>query len=196
MPRTVMPSVLWLLAVLAFVCGVVLVGAVQWSRPLDAGERQLRDGNLDAALAQYAASEARFDRLPVTKQIMTRAYLGAISNQLWVHYQLRQYDALIEKAAVSPPTAATRFWAGCALFQKGTKEEESEARIGWLSRAEEEFRSALALEPGDWDTKFNYELTRRLLAELRKQPKTPPTQLLQLLRPEPKAGAQPGRRVG
>src|SRR5436189_132207 len=36
----------------------------------------------------------------------------------------------------------------------------------------------------------------RLAAELRKQPKTPPNQLMQLLRPQPKAGARPARRVG
>jgi hypothetical protein len=194
--RTVMPSVLWSLAVLGFVCGLVLVGVVQWSQPLEEGERALRQGNLDAALAHYAASEARFDRLPLTRQIMPRAYLGSISNQLWAQYQLNQYDAIIEKAAVSPTSAATHFWAGCALFQKGTKEEDPQARIGWLNRAEGEFRSALELEPADWDTKFNYELTRRLLLQLQKQPKTPPSQLLQLLRPEPKAGAQPGKRVG
>ena len=43
---------------------------------------------------------------------------------------------------------------------------------------------------------FNFELTTRLAAELRKQPKTPPNQLMQLLRPEPKAGARPVKRVG
>ena len=36
----------------------------------------------------------------------------------------------------------------------------------------------------------------RVAAELRKQPKTPPNQLMQLLRPEPKAGARPVKRVG
>ena len=41
-----------------------------------------------------------------------------------------------------------------------------------------------------------FELTTRLAAELRKQPKTPHNQLMQLLRPEPKAGARPVKRVG
>src|SRR5439155_279360 len=48
----------------------------------------------------------------------------------------------------------------------------------------------------DWDTKFDFEMVTRLAAELRKQPKTPPNQLMQLLRPQPKPGAKPVRRVG
>src|SRR5439155_27094197 len=87
-------------------------------------------------------------------------------------------------------------WAGCAFFDKARAEENAEARLGWLSRAEEEFRRAVEAAPDDWDTTFNFELTTRLAAELRKQPKTPPNQLMQLLRPEPKAGARPVKRVG
>jgi hypothetical protein len=36
----------------------------------------------------------------------------------------------------------------------------------------------------------------RLAAALRKQPQTPPRQLMQLLRPQPKPGARPVKRVG
>jgi hypothetical protein len=48
----------------------------------------------------------------------------------------------------------------------------------------------------DWDTKYDFELVTKLAAELRKQPKTPPNQLMQLLRPQPKPGAKPVKRVG
>ena len=37
------------------------------------------------------------------------------------------------------------------------------------------------LEPDNWDAIYNYELTKRLFEELRKKPKTPPKQLLELL---------------
>jgi hypothetical protein len=196
MRRHFVPSALWLLAVVAFVGGAALVVAAQWTRPLLEGDQALRDGALDVALAKYAVGEARFNRLPATKQILNDAYHGAVANELRTQYQLKQYDALIEKAAVSPPTAATHFWTGCALFEKARTEQDGQARIGWLSRADEEFHSALELESDDWDTKFNYELTRRLLNELRKQPKTPPSQLMQLLRPQPRGTGQPARRVG
>ena len=69
-------------------------------------------------------------------------------------------------------------------------------RLGWLTRAEDEFRRALEAEPADWDTKYDFELVTKLAAELRRQPKTPPNQLMQLLRPQPKPGAKPVKRVG
>jgi hypothetical protein len=100
------------------------------------------------------------------------------------------------RSTTSPSIAPVHFWAGSALFVKARDEEDPEIRLGWLGRAAEEFRKALELTPDDWDTKYNYELTSRLLDELRKQPKTPPKQMLQLLRPEPKTGGRPPRRVG
>ena len=58
------------------------------------------------------------------------------------------------------------------------------------------FRRAAEATPDDWDTKYDFELVTKLAAELRKQPKTPPNQLMQLLRPQPKPGAKPVKRVG
>lgn len=180
----------------ALLGGVALVGVAAWVRPLAEGERARREGRLDGALERYAAAESRFDRVPMSKQLLSTAYQAGQATQLWLLYRLEQYDAVIEKASVSPPVSITHFWTACAFFEKARLEEQPEARIGWLSRAEEEFRNVLELDPDDWDAKFNYELTRRLLAELRKQPKTPPSQLLQLLRPQPKEGAPQRRRTG
>ena len=182
--------------VLALVCGVALVVTSAWLGPLTEGERAMRVGQLELALERFAAAEARFDRLPASKQVLPSAYAVSQTNQLWLLYRLGQYDALVEKAASSPPRAPAHFWAGCALFAKATAEREAEARLGWLGRASEEFRAALELDPTDWDTKFNYELSERLLAELRKKPETPPKELLQLLRPKPSEGERPTRRVG
>jgi len=181
--------------VLAFLCGGALLAAAAWMRPLAEGEQAIREGRLELALERFAAAEARFDRLPASRRALRSAYAVSQDNQLWLLYRLERYDALIEKGA-SPPRAPIHFWAGCALFAKSRAEEEPEARLGWLRRAGDEFRKALELDPDDWDTKFNYELTQRLLAELRRQPKAPPAQLLQLLRPRPKEGAPAPRRAG
>ena len=75
-------------------------------------------------------------------------------------------------------------------------EEKPDLRLGWLTRAEEEFRRAVEATPDDWDTKYDFELVTKLAAELRRQPRTPPNQLMQLLRPQPKPGAKPVKRVG
>ena len=74
-------------------------------------------------------------------------------------------------------------------------EEKPEAMLGWLTRAEEELHKAVEAAPTDWDTKYDFELTTRLAAALRKQPKTPPKQLMQLLRP-PSTSGKPAKRVG
>jgi hypothetical protein len=196
MRRLLSSSGFWAAMVLALLCGLALVGTAAWLGPLAEGGRALRADRLELALERFAAAEARFDQLPLTKQALPGAYAVSQSNQLWVLYRLGRYDALVEKAAMSAPRAPIHFWAGCALFAKAVAEEEAEARLGWLGRASEEFRAALELDPGDWDTKFNYELSERLLAELRENPETPPKELLQLLRPKPKEGERPSRRVG
>jgi hypothetical protein len=192
----IISAALWVAAVLALLAGIGFVAVAAWSRPLSEADAAARGGQYDVALERYAATEARFDRLPVTKQLMPDAYTASIANQLQLKYQLQQYDAVLEKASTSPAVAPTHFWAGCALFKKAEAEQESEARLGWLGRASDEFRKALEQAPDDWDVKYDYELTERLLAELRKQPKTPPKQLLQLLRPQPKEGGKPTRKVG
>jgi hypothetical protein len=196
MRRMVLPAVLWLVAVLSLLAGIGLVALSRWGHPLAEAAQNADTGKLEAALAGFADSESRYDRVPATKQLLPEGYDASVGNQLALQYRLGQYDQLLEKAATSPSTAATHFWAGCTLFVLGRDEEKPEARVGWLSRAEQEFKNALELDPDDWNTKYNYELTRKLLDELRKQPKTPPKQLMQLLRPQPKAGGQPARRVG
>ena len=57
------------------------------------------------------------------------------------------------------------------MFAKSLQEEGAEGQLQWLTRAEDEFKLALASEPGDWDTKYNYELSARLVAALRRPPK-------------------------
>jgi hypothetical protein len=197
MRRFLESSWFWALMVLALVSGAALLAASAWLRPLAEGEKALQDGRLEQALESFAAAEARFDRLPVAKRLLAAEHATSQVNQSWLLYKLGRHDVLIEKTSMSPSLAPVHFWAGCALFAKARdEEEEAEARLAWLGRSGDEFRKALELQPEDWDTKFNYELSQRLLAALRKQPKAPPTQLLQLLRPKPKEGQPPARRAG
>lgn len=182
--------------VVALLFGAALLVADAWLRPLREGDQALREGRLEPALERFQAAEARFARLPASQQAFPAAYAASQANQLWLLYRLSRHDALIEKAAGAAPGASVHFWTGCALFAKARDEQNAEARLSWLGRAGDEFKQALELDPEDWDTKFNHELTQRLLLELRKQPKAPPTQLLQLLRPKPKEGQPPAKRVG
>lgn len=189
-------SGVWAAFLLALVSGLGLLAGAAWLRPLEEGRVAAEEGRLEEALARSAEAEARFDRVPLSKQLLPSAHAASQANQLWVLYRLGRHDALLEKAAVGVPQAPAHFWSGCALFTRAMEEVEAEARIGWLSRASEEFRKALALAPDDWDVKYDYELTERLLAQLRKDPEKPPKELLQLLRPKPKQGRGPAPRVG
>jgi hypothetical protein len=119
-----------------------------------------------------------------------------MANELWLLHRLQRYDELVDAAQRAPEHAQPHFWSGAAFFEKARAEEKPEPRLGWLTRAEEEFRRAVEANPDDWDTKYDFELVTKLAAELRKQPKTPPNQLMQLLRPQPKPGSKPVRRVG
>ena len=186
----------WAAMLLALVCGAGLLAAGVWLRPLEEGRAAAAAGRFEEARARFAAAEARFDRLPLSKQLLPSAYAASQANQVYLLYQLGEHEALLEKAPSSVPQAPIHFWSGCALFARASAEAETQARIGWLSRASEEFRKALVVAPDDWDVKYDYELTERLLAQLRKNPEKPPKEMLQLLRPKPTEGRSPARRIG
>jgi tetratricopeptide (TPR) repeat protein len=182
--------------VLMLLAGVSAVGYAVWTRPAADGDAALADGRYDQALASYAAAETRFDRFAAARTLFADDYGHVIGNRLWILHRLERYDEAIDTAQRAPESALPHFWSGCAFFEKARAEEKPDARLGWLSRAEEEFRRAVEAAPADWDTKYDFELVTKLAAELRKQPKTPPNQLMQLLRPQPKPGAKPVKRVG
>jgi len=183
------------LVVILLAAGLTLIGYARWSASLRDADAALADGRLDQAVSSYQTAEARFDTVPAVKQLVAREYNRAVENHLWALYRLKRYDEVIDLAQKAPPESAPHFWSACAFFQKASVEEKPDARLGWLSRAEEEFRKAVESAPDDWDTKYNFELTSRLSAELRKQPNTPPKQLMQLLRP-PTPGSKTPRRTG
>ncbi|MCC7417263.1 MAG: hypothetical protein IT176_08975 [Acidobacteria bacterium] len=180
-------------ALLLLLAGAASLGYARWSRPVAEGDAALAAGDLETAIERYTAAEARFDAMPSTRELFGADYRHAAANHLFALYRLGRFDAAIEQAQRAPDGAAPHFWAGISFFEKAKDEEAPEAVLGWLTRAEEELKQAVAAAPGDWDTKYNYELTTRLAAALRKEPKTPPKQMMELLRPP--TGARPARRV-
>ena len=181
--------------VVLLLTGLALLGYARWTGAIRAADGSLASGDLEAAVAGYQIAEGRFEALPAAKQMVPAEHARVVANHLWALYRLKRYDEVIDVAQKAPAESAPHFWSACAFFQKATVEEKPEARLGWLSRAEEEFRKAVEAAPEDWDTKYNFELTSRLSAELRKQPNTPPKQLMQLLRP-PTPGSKTPRRTG
>ncbi|MCC7125249.1 MAG: hypothetical protein IT178_10405 [Acidobacteria bacterium] len=185
-------------ALLAVAAGAALLAAGAWLAPLSAADNAVRDGRLSDGLALYRTAEARLARLPALGQIAPKLLADVQSSQVRILYDLERYDEAIEKANASVNAHGTHFWSGCALFARASAEERQDARLEWFERAQAEFRAALEAQPGDFDTKFNYELTHSLLNRLREAPETPRRLLFELLRPQaPRSGgtAQP-RRTG
>lgn len=191
-----MGMIAWSVGVTTLVCGAVLIWFSTWRQPLLDADAAAAAGDWPRALDRYAAAEARFNEWPIAQRVFPTVYRATLANQLAAHYRLGALDAVLEKAEIIPATAATHFWVGAALFETSKTEENADARLGWLGRATDEFKAGLELEPQNWDAIYNYELTKRLLEELRKKPKTPPKQLLQLLRPQPTEGTKPVKRTG
>jgi tetratricopeptide (TPR) repeat protein len=183
------------LAIVMLLAGVSLIAYARWTRVIAQADTALTARDLDQALSAYERASARFDATPAARQLFGGEYNRIAENRLWILYRMKRYDDAIEAAEHAPLDSAPHFWAGCAFFEKARVEQNPETRLGWLARAEEELRKAVEASPDDWDTKFDYELTARLVTELRKQPKTPPAQMMQLLRP-PTPGAKTPRRVG
>jgi tetratricopeptide (TPR) repeat protein len=186
----------WVLMGLLSVAGAALLGAAAWLAPLRAADEALQAGDYRRVIEEGAAAEARFDALPIARRLLPDGYALSQSHQMLALYRLGEHETLLEKAARSLDRAPAHFWAGCAHFTRAAGETDRPAKIAALTRASEEFRKAIDLAPGDWDAKHDYELAERLLAQLREPPKAPPKQRLQLLRPQPREGGRPVRRIG
>jgi len=168
---------------LALLAGLVLLVYARWTAPLLEAAEAAEVGDSTRALDAYQTATARFSDVPLAQQVLPDHFARAAHNQLALLYHAGEYDAVIEAADTAPPDASPHFWIGCAMFAKGELEEKPEARLEWLNRAKDEFKLALTAAPDDWDTKYNYELTTRLVTALRTKPKQVPPALMQLLRP-------------
>ena len=168
---------------LLLVLGGLLLVAGWWLHPIADAEQAVREGRHQPALESYGVAEKRFAALPFSKRLLPGLYDLVIKNELAVMYALNQYDAVIDKAGATG-TPGGKFWAGCALFVKADMEwMKTETRMSWLAQAHEEFRRAMEASPADFDAKFNYELTAKLIADLRKDPNVERPRDMKLLKP-------------
>jgi hypothetical protein len=185
-------------ALLVVLLGGALIWLSLWLAPLAEADRAVQAGHLTDGLNAFRTAESRLAKVPALQQLAPGVLGSVQANQVRLLYQMQRYDEAIEKAGDSTSVHGTHFWSGCAMFARASAEERAQNRLDWFERAETEFRTALAARPADWDTKFNYELTRTLLNRLREEPDTPRRLLFELIRPQsPRSGGTaPPRRTG
>jgi hypothetical protein len=184
-----------LAAAIMMATGLSLVCVAWWVRPITAAERAVADGNLERAVERYAAGRWRLGLIPFTQDLMPKVHDLVAGNELSLQYALRRYDRILDGASGEAPGAPASFWSGCVLVDKALVETDPKVRLDMMSEALRKFRRALELNPGDWDTKFNYEVTDRLLNVLREQPDRPPEDIVKILRdrgPQPRSGRRTG----
>ena len=178
-----------------FLCGLSFILLSLWLNPYMDAQQAFEHESYNESLEDFDRAEQRFESFGFAKLFLPDVYSATLQNQCYILYQLGEYDALLEKSSSSPVMAPIHYWAGCALFRRASEFNEPQEQIAWLQRASEEFLSVLKFEPENWDAKYNYELTNRLIDSLKNEDESPP-QVLEILRPRPRQGEQPFRQTG
>jgi hypothetical protein len=163
-------------AVIVILLGsVALLSYARWVRGIEAGNRALALGNTAEANQAYDSAARQIAFLPSAQRILLPGYRELFFNRARIFYAEQRYDDLARfmeiEAAQSPQLsddAEYYYWLGNVQFRKAMAQKEKQQTQSGLQQAAESYRHALAASPGEWDSKYNYELCARLLEGLRK----------------------------
>ena len=160
-------------ALMVLLVSLSLLSYAQWVRGIAVGDRALQNQDLAAAEAAYTAAVTRAEHIPLPSIFLRSRYRTLVFNRARLFDARHNYDALarwLEAAASHSPAIAAapeyHFWTGVVEYEKAIDLKDKRAVREGLQRASEDFRLALESDPNDWDTKYNYELTARLLERM------------------------------
>lgn len=143
-----------------------------WLLQIDRGNRASRKGDLETAAAIYQGAEAPFRRLPWLALLLRDDYRRLTFNQIRLLYERGQTDDVtdkLEEGARRAPFLADSseysFWLGNLLLRRAIQSRNPEEKLKALNAALEEYEKGLALQPEDWDLKYNYELVKHVLSQ-------------------------------
>jgi hypothetical protein len=149
---------------------LLVFGYGLWLLQLERGARAVAHGELDAATDYYNSAERPFRS--VLGRLFPGHYSRAVFPKIAVLYnrgKTGDVAAELERATSHAPSLAERpefaFWSGNVLLRRALEATDSEIIIKHLYAAAAHYRKALEATPGDWDTKYNYELVQHVLAE-------------------------------
>jgi hypothetical protein len=166
---------LFLTVIVVLIVSVVLLGYARWLRGIEAGNQALALGNAAEARQAYDSAVRQIAFLPSPERVLLAGYRELVFNRARTLYTEQRYDDLARlmeiEAAQSPQLsedAEYHYWLGNVQFRKAMAQKEKQQAQSGLQQAAESYRHALAASPGDWDSKYNYELCARLLEGMRK----------------------------
>ena len=156
-------------ALLLLTISLSLISYASWVRGIENGNRALANGDIAAARQAYDVA-ARRDIAP-----RSPGYRQLVFNRARALYESNQDDELtrmLEAEVMRAPFLAGdseyHFWMGNVQFRRALAQKDKQALQAGLQQAVESYRRSLIAAPDDWDAKYNYELTSRLLDGMRK----------------------------
>jgi len=162
-------------AVLLLAASTALLTYARWLRLISDGNQALAAGDIPAARQAYQAATRRLDQFGFLRQVGGPGYRQLIFNQARALYAAKEDEALtrlLENESTRTPGLSDEsefhFWTGAVQFRHGLTLKDKQALQTNLQQTGESFRLALMAAPNDWDVKYNYELTMRLLDNMRK----------------------------
>ena len=152
---------------------------------IENGNRLLAARDYSAAESAYRDAENRISHSLVPSALYQSQYRVLVFNEARLFRAVANYTELahlLERVVARAPDLANdpeyHFWTGIVEYAKAASQTDKQVVRASLQRAADSFRLAMSSSPlnstgGDWDAKYNYELTARLLAGMRKNEETP-----------------------
>jgi tetratricopeptide (TPR) repeat protein len=159
---------------LMLVASLMLLSYARWVRGIADGNRALACDDFAAAERAYTMAENRTKHTLFPDVIFRSHYRVLVFNQARLLNMGKRYDdlaRLLNAIVWRIPSLAEdpeyHFWMGIVEYQKALAQTDKQVLRAGLQRASDDYRIALAAAPDDWDAKYNYELTVRLLGGMR-----------------------------
>jgi tetratricopeptide (TPR) repeat protein len=168
-----MKKLLWpIFLTLILLCSVGLVGYSWLIFQMSRGVAAARHGDLETAAAIFELAETPFRTVPWLSRLLEDDYEKLIFDQVNVLFAQGEPEVILDKfeeAVRNSPTIKDQgelaFWIGNLLFRRAVASQDGEEALDYLKSALAEYQRGLTVAPEDWDLKYNYEVTRQILAQ-------------------------------
>lgn len=132
------------------------------------GNEYFRQGKLEEALKYYKEAQVENPQSPEVFYNLGNVF----AQQQKYEEAIKEYETALAKTQSEELKALTYYNIGNVLYKMGEMAEANNAlpqAINHLEKSAEAFKQAITLSPTDTDAKFNYELVKRKLEELRQK---------------------------